>query len=253
MGTSYENETGSAIKAGGSTDGIFGMQFFFNNTMDSNATGPTNITYGLSSEYHSVSRNNIFVTRKSGRFAFKNIYADERDNNDYDLIGGLLSVKNGDEFHGILGLPTYVNATDGDYRLADTSKGKNAGVYIDNFCEMQNPDVGVYAGSGVNSFMPFRPVDMYADKYNVSLTDGESSQVKITLGNIGNGHSYKILKSNSIEWMEIEGIDGFAAPNSTITFKVKADMSKGRYSEENGVVLFRLDNGYSLVVTVNCK
>jgi len=253
MGTSYKNETGSAIKAGGSTDGIFGMQFFFHNTMDSDATGPTNITYGSSSEYHSVSRNNIFVTRKSGRFAFKNIYADERDSNDYDLIGGLLNVKNGDELHGMLGFPTYVNASSGDYRLFDTSIGKNAGDYIDNFCEEQKPDVGVYGGLKEDFSMPFRPIDMYADKYNVSLADGESAEIKITIGDIGNGHSYKLLKSNSVEWMEIEGLDGYAVPNSTVTFKVRANMSQCRYNEGNGFVLFRLDNGYSLVIAVHCK
>jgi hypothetical protein len=78
MGCSYNNETGSAVKAGGGPDGIFGMQFFFNNTMDSDAAGPTNVTYASSSEYHSVSRNNIFVTRKAGLLALKNIFADER-------------------------------------------------------------------------------------------------------------------------------------------------------------------------------
>jgi hypothetical protein len=78
---------------------------------------------------------------------------------------------------------------------------------------------------------------MYADKYHVSLADGGSAEIKVTLGDIGNGYSYKLLKGNGVEWMEIEGNDGFAVSNSTITFSVRADMSKCRYSEGNGIVL----------------
>jgi hypothetical protein len=102
LGGTYNNASGTAIKAGGSPDKVFGMQYYFNNTIDSEATGPKNITYGDSSEFHSISRNNIFVTRINSRVSFSNIFADERDDNDYDLLGGgAFVVKEGDESHGM--------------------------------------------------------------------------------------------------------------------------------------------------------
>lgn len=259
LGGTYNNASGSAVKAGGSPDGVFGMQFYFNNTMDSEATGPKNINYSGSSEFHSVTRNNIFVTRIGTRTAFSNLFADGRDDNDYDLIaGGSFDVKEGDESHGIFSLPAYVDLENGKYRLAAESPGAGAGTYIANFNEVEKPGMGAYGGhGGENMFMPFRPVDMYADCYYAKITDGIEREIKVHVGKIGEGRSYSLVKNRDFNWLEI--ISGNGTENipleedSTITFKIKGDMSKCKFTEGKGMVLFRLDNGYSIPITVYCK
>jgi len=257
LGGTYNNASGTAIKAGGSPDKVFGLQYYFNNTIDSDATGPKNISYGDSSEFHSVSRNNIFVTRIGSRVSFSNIYADERDDNDYDLLGGgPYVVKEGDESHGIVGMPTYVDRDRGIYYLAEGSLGKASGIYIDNFTEIEKPDMGAYPSGDEKFQMPFRPVPMYADVSYIQMKDKEEKEVTIQIGDIGEGHTYSILKNRDFNWLDIlseNGTDNVSlSPNSIVKFKIKGDLSKCEFKEGKGLVLFRLENGYSVPITVYC-
>ena len=255
LGGSWKNESGSAVKAGGAPDGVMGLQYFINNTMDSEASGPTNINYSGSSNYHAFSRNNIFVTHKSARNALANKAADERDDFDYDLIyGGIFNVPGENrEMHGVFAEPQYVDASKGIYHLTESSPGTNGGTYIDNFNEDTAPNMGVYEKDDTNAFMPYRPVDMYADKYRVELRDGEVGEITVNLGKIGENRNYSILKSLDDDWLEIlqnETEDIPAAENSTVTFKIKGDMTRCERAEGKSMVIFRLDNGYSIPVTV---
>ena len=258
MGGTYKEEAGTAIKAGGSPDGVFGMQYYFNNTIDSRATGPANITYGNSSEFHSVSRNNIFVTRTDGWRAFSNKFADERDDNDYDLIaGGTILVKEGDEANAVLQMPEYKDYDGGNLHLAEGSAAIGKGTYVDNFMEMKNPDMGAFqTTSGDKRHMPFRPVDMYADNTIERTKDLEEREITIHVGDIGEGHTYSLMKNRDFGWLEIiseEGTEDVPLnPNTDVTFKIKGDLSKCKFEKGNGMVLFRLENGFSVPITVIC-
>lgn len=258
LGNSYNSRSWAMVKTGGSPDKVYGMEFFFNNTMDSKANGIINANYGGNTEYHSVSRNNILVTRTDGYTPLKNTFADNRDDNDYDLLAGGgtdPTVREGDEAHAIRLLPEYKNIDKGDYRLSAGSPGQGEGVHLDNFAEYDKPDMGAYQSAAANTRqLPFRPVDMYAESIYERITDGEEREIVIHLGNIEEGHSYKILKNRDLDWLSIvtEDEEMIAKPNSQIRFKIKGNLSETGLAEGNGLVLFRLDNGFSVPVTVNC-
>ena len=259
MGNTYNNNTWSTVKTGGSPDGVFGMEFFFNNTMDTKGNGIINSNYSGKNEYHSVSRNNVLVTRTATYIPFKNISADQRDDNDYDLLAGGVEpiVKAGDESHAVKTLPVYKDYENGDYRLADGSPGQGAGQWLDNFAEYEKVDMGAYQSSNSKARqLPFRPVDMYADRVYEKFVDGEEREITIHVGNIGEGHTYSLVKNRDFDWLEIISENGTEdvplKPNTTVKFKVKGDLSKCKFAEGNGMVLFRLENGYSVPITLNC-
>lgn len=260
LGGTYNNASGSAIKAGGNGGGdFFGHIFMFCNTMDSEGTGPANITYSGSSEYHSTTRNNIFVTRKDNKSPFKSLKADERDSNDYDLIAGGIAptYKEGDEAHGVFAFPSYIDLDGGNYHLKDDSAGAGKGEYLDNFAESEAPDMGAYSTErNGRKNMPYRPVDMYTERPFEQAKDKEEREITIHVGDIGEGHSYSLVKNRDFGWMEIISDNGLEnvplSPNTTVKFKVKGDLSKCKAEQGKGLVLFRLENGFSVPITFWC-
>lgn len=259
LGNSYNSATWSMVKTGGSPDNVFGMEFFFNNTMDTKGNGIINSNYSGKTEFHSVSRNNILVTRTTSYTPFKNIYADTRDSNDYDLLAGGTSatVKEGDEKHAVTQLPVYQDYEGGDYRLANGSPGQGSGIWIDNFAEYDKVDMGAYqSADGKARCLPFRPVDMYADSVYEKFSEGEEREITIHVGDIGEGHTYSLMKNRDFEWLEIIAEDGTedvpVKPNTTVKFRIKGDLSEYSFAEGNGMVLFRLENGFSVPITVHC-
>lgn len=257
LGTSDNDQTGSVIKAGGSPDKINGVQYLFNNTFDSPTHIMRNVGYsGL--EYHAVTRNNIFISRAE-KNALENTTANERDDNDYDMIYGKLNIKSDDESHAVFGFPSYINAENGDYRLKKGSRGIDEGEIIDNFADSYNgetADMGAFEYGSEVQFMPYRPIDMKADKYRISLKNGQKKKVTVSLGNIEEC-DYKIVKNKDYNWITVKtaekSLAGRAKPNTKITFEISANMTNTSYTEGNGMVLFRLSNGYSIPITVFCK
>lgn len=264
LGTTYQDRVYTGLKIGGSTDGIFGMHYLFHNTVDSNASGVTNSNYNDTTEFHSVSANNIFVTRKNGSndYGFRNIYADARDINDYDLVGGKYVIGQSGTTpidgttvakNSLKGYPIYVNADRGNYRLAVSSPGVGSGTYLDNFCEEVKPNMGVYSKNDITSFMPYRPVDMQADSYRLTLSDGRARTVTVTFGEAIEGECFKILSDNA--WISTNLSGGTVTPGKTVSFTIKADFSKSGTSaaygdEKYGMVLVRLNNGYSIPISI---
>ena len=249
LGSSYKNHTNSAVKIGGSTDGVFGMHYFFNNTIDSMANAINNSAYSGTSEYHSVSRNNIFVTRGTGKYAFRNIYANELDDNDYDLTYGIVSLPDSSQTNGISEAPVYEDALSGNYRLAKNSPGKNAGTYTANFGGGSKSDIGAFANCNENEFLPMRPAGIYADKYRVNVNDGEKAVITVTVDGISENIGYSILTDNS--WIKPEETEGSAINGSTFDVSFTAKLSDAD-TDTNGMLLIRLDNGYSIPITVTC-
>ena len=265
LGTTYSDRSFTGLKIGGTVDGVFGMHYLFNNTIDSNASAVTNSQYGSTTEFHSISANNIFVTRRnwSNSYGFRNIYADERDRNDYDLVGGKFYIGqtvDGTPVDGgnvaknsLQGYPLYVNANRGNYRLSVSSPGTGSGIYLDNFCEEANPNMGAYAKSDTISFMPYRPVDMRADFYSLTMTGNSTKTVKITFGEKIEGEIFTVCTDN--QWLTVDCSGGKIVPGETVAIKIAADTSKAATSEEYGdekygMVLVRLDNGYSIPIAI---
>lgn len=253
MGTSNVRYIGTAIKSGGS-DGFTGMMYLFNNTIDSICHSVRNVGYDKSMEFHSVSRNNIFVTRTAGYDAFTNKYADETDNNDYDLISGKTVLKSGDGVHNILAIPEYEN--DGSYRLKDASQGVDSGEELNNFTETYSgsaPDMGAFERNSGVSFIPYRPLNISADKYLITLREGEEKEITFTSDETERTHTYKILKNNNCKWLNITNDSGVLNSGMSVTVKLSADAQKCGTISGNGVILFKLDNGYSVPISVKLE
>lgn len=265
LGTTYNDSAYTGLKIGGTTDEIFGMNYLFHNTIHSRAYGAVNSRYNNITEYHSVSANNIFVTDKTGdtAYAFRNIYADERDNNDYDLIGGKYYLGTDDNGipengfnkakHSINGYPKYKRKNNGNYHLSEDSPGKSSGVYLDNFNDTAKPDMGVYGAGDNDSFMPLRPVDIKADKYHMDLSDNSPQTITIKIGAVTDAKNFKILTDN--KWLTTNMSNGSIIPDTSVTFTVRADKSKISMNselgnEKYGMILFRLDNGYSIPISI---
>ncbi len=142
-----------------------GDQYFFNNTyLQPNdegyggfgTTGSNDSNRGI---LHITSRNNIIQARSSAQQAISR-GEDNIDNDfDYDLISTpKSSFPEGQELHGISGLPIYVDgwgfkgtagnsALSGVYGLNTDSPGKDAAEIINNFSDIylgKGPDVGAH-------------------------------------------------------------------------------------------------------------
>ena len=78
--------------------------------------------------------------------------------------------------------------------------------------------------------------------------------MKIYVGDVEEGTGYSVVKNDENTWLEItEGeTEGILKPNTVIELSIKADLSKCSHSEGNGMIIFRLENGYSVPITVFC-
>ena len=71
------------------------------------------------------------------------------------------------------------------------------------------------------------------------------------VGNIEEGHTYKIVKNKDYKWLSVlSEQSGKLIPNSEIRVTLRADLDGHGYGDGNGMVLLRLENGYSVPVTV---
>lgn len=150
MGTEYE-QTGKAFKAGGSRNGS--VTYVFNNTCYVPGVVVENNSMGGYSEFNFVTRNNIFVNTK-GNSCYKSTCETDLNDNDYDLCFGAnkgYTSKGHSKIYpastGLTNLNNRIKFTDlanGDFTLSSGSECIGAGTYIDNFCEIQNPNMGAY-------------------------------------------------------------------------------------------------------------
>jgi len=233
-------------------DGGEGMQFIFNNTMSTMIRSSGVFLHGLC-------RNNITVQSRNGG-------GGENEIADYDIVTGQdKKPSESYEPHGYFEQPEYVSAENGDYRLADGSLGIDNGVHLDNFSDVTvgKTDIGAFEKNGRYKFFPYRPIDASSDKYYASMKDKKECEVTFTLGEIEEGLTYKIHTNLQNEFLQIEGVgcelSGAAESGKTYTVKIKGDISdhyiwlnnkKLYLSEGNGMLYFRLSNGFSIPVTI---
>jgi hypothetical protein len=259
------NKFSSFIKAGGGTTYSHGTQYVFHNTVFTRGQGINGIGYGSDANrrlYYSQSRNNVIVnTRYLRDFSIRDDFQPEENDFDYDVLGNYsypngaaqVRIADGQESHGMFGLPRFRNIVNGDFRLAAGSLGIDGGIPIPNL-------TGAYAGTapdagawelGSSSFLPIRPIALTADKYQINLRGAEPQTVTITAGQLEQESiPFRIRKNEANDWLAVSVESGVIAANSTLTFTVQANTELLRRELEKGVILVRLENGYSLPITV---
>lgn len=173
---SVYGEYGGFIKMGfaNSIDWMTGHMYIFNNTIlqpADHGTGGLGTSDG-SNRYikHCETRNNILHVRSQTTNSIAIRPSGNVDNDyDYDLMNH--PYPSGQESHGIAGIPTYANGAPGftfatktgNFQLAPSSPGYDAGIAIPNFADTYNgtaPDIGAHESGtnpmvyGVNATQP---------------------------------------------------------------------------------------------------
>jgi len=256
-----------AFKANNSVKNEFGMRYYFHNVVDGTkaALQPTE------EDDFGYSRNNIFVVTGDEYSYMEVLGWRDYSSFDYDLFGNYnrkggagQPIKKDDftELNAVLGLPSYVDRIGADFRLTSESLGIDKGEYLANFSDGftgSGPDMGAFeTGTDEWSFSPYRPVQMKSDKYRLYFDKtNNTAEVKITLGDIGEGHTYKLRINEAFPFISVENEEGKdfgeAKPNSEIILNVKYDASKMRLENDVAAFTFRLDNGFSIPVTIEAS
>ncbi len=263
-GTTLDNySVGTGIKAGGTTSlnmqengqSDMGTLYIFNNTIDADLDPIKNVGITISNtniiEYHANIVNNILVSRKASGVALKNTYANiSKDIISNNMTYGTVDVGTLGNVSGVAGQPSY---EDGTRKLTTNSAGKDMGIVIAGFTEDYDgaaPDMGAFE-YGTNDIVPYRPINVIADKYILDLSAGAKT-VTITL-NEGAELEYSVQKSAALNWLTVSENRGTlnAGTQKTITFT--ADRTKISHREGNALVLIRFSNGYSIPVSIFCS
>lgn len=259
------NYYGLALKIGGAKI-PFSMTYFFNNTVFGNNI-IQNSNHGGSTVHHDHTRNNMFITNTGKGTALQNRTAQAgRDSYDYDVLWGTVNLSiEGQEQNAIFERPEFLSEEKAEWHLADGSPGKGSGLALANFTADGKVNRGAFVGDENDPlFMPARPVDMSADTYRVLMQNKETREIKIRFGNIGEGRSFSLVKNRDFDWLEFaddETENIKIEPNSEVTVRITADTSKlgfnypsqRKFSKGKGLFLVRLDNGFSIPITVFCE
>ncbi len=277
--TNLGDETGKtscAIKHGGGTSHTYGHEYVFHNTFDVMGKGLAAVGYSNDADrkrYLAVSRNNILAANRSASdgYGIDDPFYQDANSFDYDLLGnrltedgtGMVNIKAGEESHGIYGLPSYESQERADFMPAANHMGLNKGEKLTNFDDGYvtdgMPDMGALERGGKIQFLPARPVDMTSSHYQVNLSSSKTEEtVTISIGDIEAGHRFRLRTNENYNWLTVTtadgAVEGDVVPNSTITLKVTVEPGKigASFVKGNGCFLLRLDNGYSIPVTVYC-
>lgn len=264
LGTEQDTDrVGMPIKMGGTgPDGYSGKVFMFNNTMDNEGMrGP----YNSNGVWPTEMKNNFVNAANGKQTAVGNSNATndmERFDIDYNLIIGpvKLGKKTENMEHNILFtkkdvLPQFEDRSIYNFNLPDNHPGINAGQWLDGFSEHYvtdgKPDIGAFEKDNSLKMLPNRPIDMWADKYRVDIATGKEAEITFYIGDVPEGKKYKLDKNKDYTWFEIlSPITGELKPNSTITVKIKVDLTGYEFHEGNGMLMLRTEDGFSVPVTV---
>ena len=261
------------VKNGGGSEHSLGTQFLINNTMLNVGPIMAGVGFGTNPNralFRGYTRNNIFlVTGAPGADekpdAKANVVNDKApfplNSFDYDRIANIAlplgeqaatAMMAGNEVNAVWSLPQFTDPAHGVFTLRSSDKGIDKGTKVANFNQQysgQMPDLGAFEiGSG--TLTPVRPVAMEADKYFLLMSSDQTETLTITTGKIGGKHSYRILKNADMEWLAIDRESGTVADQATIAVKLTA---KAGQNVHKGIIFFRLDNGFSIPVTITLK
>ncbi len=262
------NTQSVAIKSGGGPTYTKGTQFFFNNTMVVLKNGIAGIGYGKDAQrelFIAKTRNNILMSNtksiingnKGIGLSIMDVYKSKWNDFDYDMISdsqndggkGVIQAKEGSEAHGTFALPQFTDLKYGVYTLKNNDPGIDKGLKINNYSEKyqgEAPDLGAFE-LGSSSLYPMRPVNIVSDKYQLKMKTGTTETIKLKTGDIGNETSFRIAKSEDMNWFTVSCNTNIIKSNSEITLNVEASKSETR---PVGMFFIRLQNGFSVPISV---
>ena len=232
----------------------------------SHANGPSAVSFIFNNTCHGTSRDlnlphNLRIVAKNNVFAGKSAIAGRRRSAQSECDYNLLSTgQPGDETHGILGKPDFVDVDTGLFALHRTSEGVGRGVAIDNFAPNANgrPDMGAIS-FGSNLILPVRPIPITLDRYQLmfSSSDLKSARIRTVSATVqGKTFSsrYRIVKNDAFDWFNVTPKAGVLRFGQTITFTVtlRPDKMTAR-TLYRGALLIRLESGYSRPVMVYAR
>lgn len=259
---------GNAIKNGGGDTYTHGMQYLINNTIIHTGGGMVGVGYGNDSNrelFNAFLRNNIIYSQISIDNPVRkgyNIYDPHHNalcDFDYDFLGnvygpqqqGKIVAAKGSERHAVYGAPTFADLEHGLLTLKKSDKGIDKGVEIANFTDGyigKAPDMGAFEYGSEKVLFPRRPVDMAADKYLVRLPEKRTEKITIKIGKV-KPTSFRICMSEDMKpWLQVSPSMGEVKPGDTVTLIIQV-YGDVKY-KKNGMILFRLDSGFSIPITV---
>lgn len=263
----------SVVKLGGGPTHSLGKSFFFHNTIYSGGNGITGVGFGNDGSsrdmFLAMTRNNIIRTLYSSPDYSRTIADDEENpwnSFDYDNLStngwssANVEYASGQEPNGILdNPPTFVDASAGDFRLTSSSSGVDDGTALFNFADQyagDAPDQGAIE-HGDSSLFPIRPINISADQYFIELTGAAGGSttpvdVVLTTGALGGTLDYEIRMNDTVDWLSVTPSTGTLSSSSTktLTFTLQTSgLTSGDKLE--ATILVKLENGYSVPITVN--
>lgn len=258
-------KTGNAIKNGGGTTFTQGRQYLFHNTIVHAGGGMAGVGYGKDDNrelFIATLRNNIILSLRADQTSErKGLCINDPHRNpecdfDYDYLGcvcnrsshGSLCAYEGAEPHAVYGRPAFTNMQQGVFTLDRRDKNIAKGEFLPGFSATAHPTAGAFE-IGASSLTPQRPVEMEADKYCVTLIDEREHHITIRVGQIG-CEKYAIrMAEDMLPWLDVTTSTKRLADNSELIVTLKKKPTDVPYWL-NGVVFIRLDNGYSIPITV---
>ena len=236
---------GQTIKTSTFANGKSAVSFIFNNTCYGNSSD-----LSLPHNLRIVAKNNIFA----GRSAISGRARSPQSECDYNLLS---TGEDGDEEHGILGAPGFVETGAGLFGLTDTSAAIGRGVAIANFATAQKGRIDIGAipfDSGL--VLPVRPIPVSLDRYQLVFSPADSAaassrSVTATVNGEGFSSEYGIAQNDAFDWFHVSPHGGTLESGQKVTFTVTLvpDRMQNR-SILRGAFLIRLANGYSRPVMV---
>lgn len=234
--------TNFAFKMGGDMFSNPGRTFLWHNTAISNGYGISTGHYGKGGT-PITSRNNVIVcatTRLTGKI---------QDN--YDLDHDLLPAPLEDpalasqEKHAIFGMPQFVNAKNGDYRLAAGSLGSDAAVLMANVNDGFSggaPEAGAFENPSATADFPMRAGDMSALPLFVHLPGQPGDIAKVRL-NIPKALGATWTAYPNASWLACKPASGNVT-GSEQTLELSVASSSLELRKYRGAVTFRTNTGY---------
>jgi hypothetical protein len=271
LGNEYGRAT-AGVKNGGGSEHSIGIQYLINNTISVDGSVMVGVGYGKKDDralFNAITRNNIFLTDSipgqvsvSGKtaYAIADKVPSNQNNFDYDRIAnnylpdgkGKVMARSGNEVHGVFSSPLFSKSLNGNFTLQPKDDGIAKGLIVANFNQGVNgkiPDLGAFQ-LGASSLTPARPIAIEADKYFLLLTVGQPQVITVKTGDIAGRYTYTICKNDKMEWLDTDRPSGEMTANSELKIKFVAKPSE---VIQNGVVIIRMDNGFSIPITVKVK
>ncbi len=236
---------GQTIKTSSHANGPSAVSYIFNNTCYGDSSD-----LSLPHNLRIVAGNNIFA----GRSAIGGRSRSPQSKCDYNLLS---TGKDGDEEHGIIAPPGFVDTSAGLFELTDTSPAVGRGAAIKNFATAQNGRVDMGAIPLNSSLvLPLRPIPVFLDRHQLVFSPADvaaatARPVTATVTGEGFSSEYTIAQNDAFDWFQVSPPGGTLESGQKVTFTVTLvpDKMQDR-SIYRGAFLIRLANGYSRPVMV---